>query len=254
MKKAYLGKNTVLSQYFPKDTNYIDLDIYDEASWHLVDDLDALFFYIPKKENTLQQTKKFFLYCADAGIKHLVKLGSLGPFRVIHRQLDVFAKECGVAITTIHIAPLMNALFYEQFDKGTLYNYRYSTSAPYLDPRVLIFAVEKVLGNPFYYNYELELTGDRQYFIRDVALTLDECGFPVTKIVDIPYNKTHDIDDRDPDEILLSRLGKKYHEGWFPNISLTAQNHLGIYGRTLEEFIHDDRDILSKKFLEDKWL
>jgi len=36
MKKAYLGKNTILSQYFPKDTNFIDLSIFDKTSWHVI--------------------------------------------------------------------------------------------------------------------------------------------------------------------------------------------------------------------------
>lgn len=253
MRKAYLGKNTILSQYFPKDTNYIDLDIFDKASWHLVDDIDALFLYIPKKPGTVEQTKKFFLHCADCGVKHIVKLGSLGPYRVVHKQLDVYAKEF-MNVTTLHIAPLMNALFYEQYKDRTLYNYRNNTSAPYLDPQVLIFIINKILGDSFYFNYELEITGETQYFIKDVALILDECGFPVEDVVNIPYSKTHDIDDRNADEILLARLGQRYYEGWFPKVSLTTQNHFRITSRSLVDFIHEDRHLLKLNYLEDCYL
>lgn len=254
MKKAYLGNNSILSQYFSKDTNFINLDIFDKTSWYLVDDVDALFLYIPKKPGVVEQTKKFFLYCADKEVRHIVKLGSLGPYRLIHKQLDVFAKECGLNITTLHIAPLMNAIFYEQYNKGTLLNYRSNTSAPYLDPQVLIYVINKVLGSAFYFNYELEITGDTQYFIKDVALILDECGFPVKDIMNIPYTKTHDIDDRNADEILLARLGKKYDDGWFPKLSLTTKNHLKITGRTFEDFVHEDRHLLNLSFLDDCYL
>lgn len=254
MKKAYLGKNTILSRYFTKDTNFIDLDIFNKASWYLVDNIDALFLYIPKKPGVIEQTKKFLLYCFDVGVKHIVKLGSLGPYRLVHKQLDTFAKECGVNVTTLSIAPIMNSIFYEQYDKGTLLNYRGPTSAPYLDPQVLIYTINKVLGDAFYFGYELEITGDEQYFIKDVALILDECGFPVKDIVNIPYSKTHDIDDRDADEILLARLGQKYYEGWFPKVSLTTQNHLKISGRSFADFVHDDRHLLSLKYLDDCYL
>ena len=254
MKKAYLGKNSILSQYFPKHTNFIELNIFDEASWQVIDDIDALFFYIPKKAGVLAQTKKFLLYCAYREIKHIVKLGSLGPFRLIHKQLDIFAKECGLNVTTLNIAPLMNSIFYEQYSKETLINYRGNTPAPYLDPQILIFTVNKVLGNAFYYDHELEITGDSQYFINDIALILDESGFPVKDIVNIPYSKTHDIDNRDADEILLSRLGKKYYEGWFPKISSTTKNHFKVTGRTFEDFVHEDRNLLNLSFLDDCFL
>lgn len=253
MNKVFLGKNTVLSEYF-SDVNYIELDLYDNTTWSSVDSADALFFYIPKREKTLETTKRFFLYCASKNVKHVVKLGSLGPFRVIHKQLDAFATECELGVTTINIAPLMNALFYEQYRNNILYNYRFKTPAPYLDPAVLVSVIESVLGNPFYFGKELDLTGDRQYYIKEVADLFNFYGFPVKEIRDIPYNKTHDIDDRDPDEILLSKLGRNYYLGWYPQVNLDTLKHFNLRHRTLPDFILQDRHIFKKSFSEDKWL
>jgi len=253
MRKLFLGKNTILSEYF-SDVEYIDFDLYDESTWSNVESADALFFYIPKKEKTLETTKRFFLYCSSTNIKHIVKLGSLGPFRLIHKQLDAFASECGFGITTINIAPLMNALFYEQYTNDILYNYRFKTPAPYLDPKVLVNVIESILGNSFYYGKEIDLTGDRQYYIEEVADLIQFYGFPVKEIQDIPYNKTHDIDDRDPDEILLSKLGRNYYLGWYPQVNLDTLKHFNLHHRTLADFILEDRSKYMKSYNEDKWL
>lgn len=254
MNIGYFGKNTILSQYFPKDVNYIDVDIFDKSTWNQVDNLDKMFMYIPKKENTVEQTKEFLLYCADKSIQHIVKLGSLGPYRMIHQQLDSFAEEAGLYITTLAIAPLMNAIFYEQYCDKVLYDYRFGGSAPYLDPEALAHVIHYTLTSNFTWKTPLHITGDEQYTIYDIALYMEDAGYDVETITDRVYTKTHDIDSRDADEKLLARLGEKYMHGWFPETSNSVKTLFYYSGRSFAQFLVEDKDKIAMQFEEDKWL
>ena len=254
MNIGYFGKKTILSQYFG-DVDYIDIDIFERSTWSQVDDLDKIFMYIPKKAGTVEQTKQFLLYCADHGVKHIVKLGSLGPYRMIHQQIDSFANEAGLYITTLAIAPLMNAIFYEQYYDKVLYDYRYGGSAPYLDPEALAHVIHYTLHSNYVWKTPLYITGDEQYTIYDIALYMEDNGYDVESITDREYTKTHDIDLRNADEMLLSRLGEKYMHGWFPETSDTVKTLFPpSTARTFGQFLADDKEKIAMRFEEDKWL
>jgi len=253
MNIGYFGKKTILSQYFG-DVDYIDVDIFERSTWSQVDDLDKIFMYIPKKARTVEQTKEFLLYCADQGVDHIVKLGSLGPYRMIHQQIDSFANEAGLYITTLAIAPLMNAIFYEQYCNKVLYDYRYGGSAPYLDPEALAHVIHYTLHSNYVWKTPLHITGDEQYTIYDIALHMEDCGYDVESITDRVYTQTHDIDSRDADEMLLARLGEKYMHGWFPETSDTVKTLFYYSGRSFAQFLADDKDKIAMRFEEDKWL
>lgn len=253
MSIGYFGKETILSQYLGENINYVYVDIFNPNTWNNIKGLTSLFMYIPKKPNTVEMTKKFFLYCADNDIKHIVKLGSLGPYRLIHQQLDAFGKEAGLKITTLAIAPLMNAIFYEQYCDKELYDYRYGGQAPYLDPEALAHVIKYTLNSDYPYNDLLEITGDDQYTIYDISMYMEDAGYEVVSIKDIEYSKTHDIDSRDADEILLARLGSEYM--WFsPEKTNTVKVMFNYAGRSFAKFLADDRDKVDMRFEEDKWL
>lgn len=104
-----------------------------------------MFLLLPKKQNTLELGKQFIIKAMDSKIKQVIKIGSLGPWRLIHGQLDKFMLESGIAYTSFDIAPLMNNIFTEQYNDGILLDYRDNAPAPYLDPVVLATAIEKAL-------------------------------------------------------------------------------------------------------------
>lgn len=253
-KKVYSGKQTQLGQYFNQNNNFIEYDISNSNSWDFLNEIDCLFYIVPKTENTVDNSKKFFLAAAEAKVKHIVKLGSLGPWRVIHRQLNEFIKECGMICSNIDHAPLMNNIFTEQYNQETktLINYRDKTPAPYIDPLALVRLIEHLMeiNNPV--SQDIIATGEKQYYIEDVKGILEKHGYVVNKIVQSHNDKMHKNPRLTPDQQLMTILGNDYALGKYPMVSDVLSRKFNIYSRTFEEFVEQDKQFYEKKFLLDK--
>jgi len=213
----------------------------------------CVFALLPKTPTGMDDFKKFLL---DTRPKHLIKLGSLGPYRLMHKQLEVFLEEASIPYTSFDCAPLMNHIFIEQYENHVLENYRGNATAPYVDPQALASAIDQCYLNPQHYYKNYNATGTEQYTIDDIADTLTKNGFPVDKIDHTGYDKTHaTLKDLAPDFQLMKTLGRAYiDDDWAPSVSEDLPSIFGAYSRTFEQFVKQDQDIYTQSFIHDRWL
>jgi len=232
------------------------LNLYFNESYEVTDfDTNSpyVFLLLPKTHDGLDIVKEYVL---DKKPKHIVKLGSLGPYRLIHKQLEEFLKETDTAFTSFDCAPFMNHIFIEQYENGKLENYRGNATAPYLDPVCVASAIEQCFGDERHYNKTYHATGDVQYNIKDIAKDLQDNGFIVDEITNTGYDTTHKaLSNLSPDFKLMKLLGRAYiDDEWAPKVSKDLQTHFGTQSRTFAQFVQQDRDLYSKTFDWDRYL
>jgi hypothetical protein len=213
----------------------------------------CVFALLPKTPTGMNDFKKSLL---DNKPKHLIKLGSLGPYRLMHKQLEVFLQLAKIPYTSFDSAPLMNHIFIEQYDNQVLENYRGNATAPYVDPRALASAIEQSCLDPQHYYKNYDATGPTQYSIEDIANVLADKGFAVNKINHVGYDQTHDtLKDLAPDFQLMKTLGRAYiDDDWAPAVSEDLPAIFGAYSRSFADFVEQDRDIYTQSFNQDIWL
>lgn len=252
--KIYTGKNSQIGQYLPNNVEYVSYDINDESTWNFLKETTSLFFIVPKTPNTMEDSKRFVLAAREAGVDHIVKIGSLGPWRVVHNQLNQFIQAAGIACSNIDIAPLMNNIFTEQYDKetGVLLNYRHHTPAPYLDPKALAEAICFLMDQVGPMSRSIVATGTQQYFIEDVKQILIENGYPVTEIKDTHNDNLHKNPSLTPDQQLMTELGDNYQRGIYPLVNTSLWDEFWIKSRSLDLFIKQDQRYYKNSFVEDK--
>lgn len=251
MKNFFTGKNSQIGQYLSNDLDFVSYNNADPATWDFLNQTKNLFMIVPKTANTFEDTKKFILAAREAKVNHIVKIGSLGPWRVVHNQLSQFIQDSGIVCSNINIAPLMSNIFTEQYQNQNLYNYRYHAPAPYLDPLALAKLIEKLMKIDFPVSQNISATGKRQYYITDIRSILEKNGYSVKSIVDVHNDNLHNNLSLTPDQKLMTLLGDDYSKGHYPRISDDLHN-LGIYNRTFEEFVAQDKHHYLKQFDEDK--
>lgn len=247
----YTGKNSQIGQYFSKNLDFVSYDISNTATWDFLNHTRNLFFIVPKSNNTLQQSKSFILSAKEAGVDHIVKIGSLGPWRVVHNQLNSFIRDCGIVCSNIDIAPLMNNIFTEQYHDETLYNYRHQTPAPYLDPIALAELIEKLMNTKNPVNQNIHATGNKQYYIQDVKKILENNNYVVKAIAETHNDKLHKNPSLSADQKLMTILGDDYANGKYPQVSPDLKK-FSIHSRTFEEFVIQDKPFYQNRFAEDK--
>lgn len=256
MEVSFTGRSSQIGEYFQGDYNFCSYDLFNSSTWTPLVNSDVVFLLLPKHKDTLDGTKKLILRLMDSSVKHIIKIGSLGPWRLIHNQIDTFIKESGIAYTSFDIAPLMNNIFTEQYiaEHHTLLDYRGGSPAPYLDPRCLASAIEQSVDNDNHKNRNYRCTGNTQYTISQVKDILNSTGFTVDKVETTSNQVLHDLKDTN-DQLLMTKISERYTtEGWFPPVSNDLKENFNTNARTLEKFISEDRHIFSKQFLDDKSL
>lgn len=252
--KIYTGKNSQIGQYFHNDLNFVSYDIQDHTTWDFLNHTESLFFIVPKTPNTMEDSKHFVLAARDAGVKHIVKIGSLGPWRVVHNQLNQFIQSAGIVCSNINIAPLMNNIFTEQYDSetGVLLNYRYHTPAPYLDPRALAELIMLLMDQYQPLSRSINATGKDQYFIADVIHDMEANGYPVSRVESTHNDKLHKNPSLTSDQQLMTELANDYQRGIYPLVDTVLWDEFRIGNRSLDEFIRQDTHLYTKSFIEDK--
>lgn len=252
MSVVFTGSRSQLVSYVDSSFARLSYDLFDESTWDPVFEYDHIFLLLPKKENTSEYAKKFFIKAKDRGVQHIIKVGSLGPWRAIHKQLDVFLTELDLPYTSFDIAPLMINIFTEQYQDNYLINYRGNARAPYLDPQQLVRSIEKCFGEERHYFKNYNCTGDIQYSIEEVLTIMRNAGFDVKGIRDITNNKLHGVDHvKSSDFVLMDRLSNTYVEkNWAPPISTDLIDYFGELGNTLQSFTVLDKKIRDLKFKE----
>ena len=230
-------QDTQLKNYFTKE--------YNE---------DISFLLLPKNKDTLKTAKEFILKAKDSNIKQIIKIGSLGPWRLIHNQIDCFLKESDIPYTNFNIAPLMNHIFIEQYKNNTLFDYRNNSPAPYLDPKCLVGAIEQAVGNEKHYNKNYQCTGELQYTIKDIEKILNQNGYQVDKIENTTNNKIHNMTDDNHDFIMMYIIADNYQKGWYPPITDDIQTNFNLKSRTFEQFLAQDSSIYKNTHDADRYL
>tara|TARA_Y100001937_G_C7086530_1_gene315612 strand:+ start:471 stop:1250 length:780 start_codon:yes stop_codon:yes gene_type:complete len=254
---TFTGKNSQIGEYIKGDYNFVSYDLMSPDTWKPLLDSDIVFLLLPKTKDTLEMAKKFTVSAMDSNIKQIVKIGSLGPWRLVHNQIDKFILESGIAYTSFDIAPLMNNIFTEQYIKEdkTLLDYRDNAPAPYLDPVCLASAIEQSFGKVQHYNKNYKCTGEIQYTITDIKDILIQKGYPVQDIKNTTNNKLHKLTDSNPDSVMMDHIGNRYKtEGWFPLISDDLKNSFQLEGRSFKQFITDDQHIFEQRLENDDCL
>ena len=254
---TFTGKNSQIGEYIKGDYNFVSYDLMSPETWEPLLKSDVVFLLLPKSKDTLEMVKRFTVSAMNSNIKQIVKIGSLGPWRLVHNQIDKFILESGIPYTSFDIAPLMNNIFTEQYTKEdkTLLDYRDNASAPYLDPVCLASAIEKSMGKEEHYNKNYKCTGETQYTITDIKDILIQKGYPVQNVKDTTNNKLHKLTDSNPDSLMMGHIGNRYKtEGWFPLISDDLKDSFELAGRSLEQFITDDHHIFEQRLENDNCL
>ena len=238
-QNIYTGRNSQIGQYLPDTLNYVHYDIKDETTWGFLHECSNLFLIVPKIPHVLEHCKNFIYTAKQAGVKKIVKIGSLGSWRVIHNQLDTYIRDCGINCISFDMSVLMNNIFTEQYVGTTLLNYRHDTPAPYLDPKALAEAIEQAMNREALLNFNIKATGRFQYSIEDVQRILELNGYPVTSIETTHNNQLHKNAGVSADQRLMSAISDDYALGIYPLIS-TDLNMFGVTSRTLEDFVKQD--------------
>ena len=235
----YTGRNSQIGQYLSDNLTYVHYDIKDETTWGFLQDCRNLFLIVPKIPHVLDHCKNFIYAAKQAGVKKIVKIGSMGSWRVIHNQIDAYIRDCGINCISFDISVLMNNIFTEQYVDGVLLNYRHNTPAPYLDPKALAEAIEQAMHREALLNFNIKATGRYQYSIEDVKHILELNGYPVTSIETIHNNQLHKNAGVSADQRLMSDISDGYELGIYPLIS-TDLNMFSVKHRTLEDFVEQD--------------
>lgn len=250
--KIYTGQNSQIGQYLNRNNTFISYNIQDPATWDFLNNAEKIFLIVPKTANTLDDSKKFILACREAGVKHIVKLGSLGPWRVIHNQLNEFIQAAGIFYSNINIAPLMNNVFTEQYNNNILFNYRHNTPAPYLDPKALAQLIEHLMNCDVSESASFSATGIQQYYIDDIRRILEANGYPVYAIEQTHNDKLHKNPSETADQQLMTMLGDDYSKGVYPAVSQDLETRFQIKSRSFEQFVIEDQQYYQKRFAQDK--
>ena len=106
----YTGRNSQIGQYLPDNLHYVHYDIEDELTWGFLQDCRNLFLIVPKIPRALDHCKEFVYAAKQAGVKKIVKIGSMGSWRVIHNQIDAYIRDCGINCISFDISVLMNEM------------------------------------------------------------------------------------------------------------------------------------------------
>lgn len=251
-QNIYTGRNSQIGQYLPDNLHYVRYDIEDELTWGFLQDCKNLFLVVPKIPRALDHCKEFVYTAKQAGVKKIVKIGSMGSWRVIHNQIDAYIRDCGINCISFDISVLMNNIFTEQYVDGVLLNYRANTPAPYLDPRVLALAIQQAMRREALLNFNIKATGLYQYSIEDVKRILESNGYPVTSIKTIHNNQLHKNAGMSADQRLMSDISDDYALGIYPKINTDVTRMFGAVHRTLERFVVEDVNYYTKSYEGDR--
>jgi hypothetical protein len=257
MKITFTGAHSQIGKYIKGQYHTTSYDLFDEDTWPSLLESDILFLLLPKNKNTLEKAKQFILSAMDSNIKQIIKIGSLGPWRLIHNQLNHFIRESRIPYTSFNIAPLMNNIFTEQYngDEKVFYDYRNNAPAPYLDPVCLAKAIEDSMGKEIHFNKDYSCTGKIQYTTDEVVEILKSKNYDVQKIVDTSNGTLHSMKDDNNDFIMMKHIANRYKtEGWYPPISDDLPSVFNSHSRPLEQFIDEDVDIFQQKLADDNCL
>ena len=248
----YTGRNSQIGQYLPDNLHYVHYDIEDELTWGFLQDCRNLFLVVPKIPRALDHCKEFVYTAKQAGVKKIVKIGSMGSWRVIHNQIDAYIRDCGINCISFDISVLMNNIFTEQYVDGVLLNYRHDTPAPYLDPKTLAVAIEQAMNREALLNFNIKATGRYQYSIEDVKRILESNGYPVTSIKTIHNNQLHKNTGVTADQRLMSAISDDYALGIYPKINTDITRMFSATHRTLERFVVEDSQYFLNLQVGDK--
>jgi hypothetical protein len=251
-QNIYTGRNSQIGQYLPDNLHYVRYDIEDELTWGFLQDCKNLFLVVPKIPRALDHCKEFVYTAKQAGVKKIVKIGSMGSWRVIHNQIDAYIRDCGINCISFDISVLMNNIFTEQYVGTTLLNYRHDTPAPYLDPKVLALAIQQAMRREALLNFNIKATGLSQYSIEDVKRILESNGYPVTSIKTIHNNQLHKNAGVSADQRLMSDISDDYALGIYPKVSTDITRMFGAVHRTLERFVVEDVNYYTKSYEGDR--
>jgi hypothetical protein len=251
-QNIYTGRNSQIGQYLPDNLHYVHYDIEDETTWGFLQDCRNLFLVVPKIPRALDHCKEFVYAAKQAGVKKIVKIGSMGSWRVIHNQIDAYIRDCGINCISFDISVLMNNIFTEQYIGTTLLNYRHDTPAPYLDPKVLALAIQQAMRREALLNFNIKATGLSQYSIEDVKRILESNGYPVTSIKTIHNNQLHKNAGVSADQRLMSDISDDYALGIYPKVSTDITRMFGAVHRTLERFVVEDVNYYTKSYEGDR--
>lgn len=251
-QNIYTGRNSQIGQYLPDNLHYVRYDIEDELTWGFLQDCKNLFLVVPKIPRALDHCKEFVYTAKQAGVKKIVKIGSMGSWRVIHNQIDAYIRDCGINCISFDISVLMNNIFTEQYIGTTLLNYRHDTPAPYLDPKVLALAIQQAMRREALLNFNIKATGLSQYSIEDVKRILESNGYPVTSIKTIHNNQLHKNAGVSADQRLMSDISDDYALGIYPKINTDITRMFGAVHRTLERFVVEDVNYYTKSYEGDR--
>jgi hypothetical protein len=251
-QNIYTGRNSQIGQYLPDNLHYVHYDIEDETTWGFLQDCRNLFLVVPKIPRALDHCKDFVYAAKQAGVKKIVKIGSMGSWRVIHNQIDAYIRDCGINCISFDISVLMNNIFTEQYIGTTLLNYRHDTPAPYLDPKVLALAIQQAMRREALLNFNIKATGLSQYSIEDVKRILESNGYPVTSIKTIHNNQLHKNAGVSADQRLMSDISDDYALGIYPKVSTDITRMFGAVHRTLERFVVEDVNYYTKSYEGDR--
>jgi hypothetical protein len=251
-QNIYTGRNSQIGQYLPDNLHYVRYDIEDELTWGFLQDCKNLFLVVPKIPRALDHCKEFVYTAKQAGVKKIVKIGSMGSWRVIHNQIDAYIRDCGINCISFDISVLMNNIFTEQYIGTTLLNYRHDTPAPYLDPKVLALAIQQAMRREALLNFNIKATGLSQYSIEDVKRILESNGYPVTSIKTIHNNQLHKNAGVSADQRLMSDISDDYALGIYPKINTDITRMFGAVHRTLEDFVAEDVNYYTKSYEGDR--
>lgn len=254
---TFTGANSQIGKYIKGKYNTESYDLFDKSTWPALFESEILFLLSPKDRHTLDKTKEFILSAMDSNIQQIIKIGSLGPWRLIHNQLNSFLLESRIPFTSFNIAPLMNNIFTEQYDSKNkiFYDYRNNAPAPYLDPICLAKAIEESMGKAEHYNKNYSCTGRKQYTTDQVVEILRSKNYEVNEVQDTSSSTLHNMEDDNADFIMMKHIANRYKtEGWYPKVSADLPTVFDAHSRTLEEFIDQDHGIFSQSFANDNRL
>jgi len=221
--------------------------------------VEKMFLLAPVDPRMVEMEQHATAAAKAAGVNHLVKLSAIGAdpnsprfFLGVHGTSEQTIRDAGVPFTFLRPNFFMQNLLTSAAtikQQGAIYQPAGDSSASFIDAADIAAVAAKVLTSDGHQNKTYTLTGPQSLTYTQVAEVFSRVlGKPV-KYIDVPRDaaKQGMMQSGLPDWLAegICQLVDAAREGQMETVSTDVRNILGRGGRTLEEFLRENRDAFA---------
>jgi uncharacterized protein YbjT (DUF2867 family) len=221
--------------------------------------VDRMFLLAPVDPRMVEMEQHATAAAKAAAVKHLVKLSAIGAdpdsprfFLSVHGKSEQTIRDARVAFTFLRPNFFMQNLLTSAAtikQQGAIYQPAGDSAASFIDATDIAAVAAKVLTSDGHEGKAYTLTGPQSLTYTQVAEILSRVLGKPMKYVDVPRDGAkHGMMQSGLPEWLaegICQLVDAAREGQMEAVSPDVRNLLGRGGRTIEEFLRDNRDAFA---------